>query len=267
MDDTPTFLDEQHLRLGGHDFFCSYPLGTVPEGHLEVMKPRELVEHYIDLLDGLRPARIVELGVRGGGSTAMLSALARPEKLVAVELEPVPPEALVRYIQETGREESVRLHCGVDQADRVRLAGIVEEEFDGAPLDLVIDDASHMYDQTLASFEVLFPHVRPGGVFMIEDWRWEHLRGDNMVAALRDASEEQRAELNQKIEAAMTSGPRRTPLTRLVIALLLARASSGDAVDDICIGPHLVIVRRGPGALEPGSFRVTDLFQDHYDQL
>ena len=41
---------------------------------------------------------------------------------------------------------------------------------DGEPLDLVIDDASHLYGPTMASFEVLFPRLRPGGLYVIEDW-------------------------------------------------------------------------------------------------
>jgi hypothetical protein len=68
-------------------------------------------------------------------------------------------------------------------------------------------------------------------------------------------------------EEAMTGGPRRPPLTRLVIELLLARASSGDAVQEISVGPYWVAVRRGPGALDPVTFRVADLFHDHYDLL
>ena len=48
------------------------------------------------------------------------------------------------------------------------------EQHQGAPLDLVIDDASHLYGPTKASFEALFPLLREGGVYVIEDWAWEH---------------------------------------------------------------------------------------------
>jgi len=41
-------------------------------------------------------------------------------------------------------------------------------------LDLVVDDASHTYEQTKASFEILFPLLRPGGIYVIEDWSWAH---------------------------------------------------------------------------------------------
>ncbi|MFP3608175.1 class I SAM-dependent methyltransferase, partial [Paraburkholderia sp. SIMBA_053] len=37
---------------------------------------------------------------------------------------------------------------------------------------LVVDDASHFYEQTKTSFKTLFPLVRPGGLYIIEDWNW-----------------------------------------------------------------------------------------------
>ena len=37
------------------------------------------------------------------------------------------------------------------------------------PIDLVIDDASHIDEATLASFEVIFPRLKAGGLFIIRD--------------------------------------------------------------------------------------------------
>jgi len=267
MGKSPTFLDEHHLRVSGHDFHCAFPLRDPPAGHLQVEKPRDLVERYIGIIEEVQPTRIVELGIRRGGSTALLSELARPEKLVAVEIDPALPSGLSRYLEQTGLSETVRAYCGVDQSDRARLGAIIAEEFEGKPLDLVIDDASHLYEQTRTSFEVLFPHLRSGGIFIIEDWQWEHRLSDGLASALRESTTERRAEATRAVEQALTVGPRRPPLTRLVIALLLACASSSDAVQEISAGPHWVVVRRGPGALDPATFRVEDLFDDHFDLL
>jgi hypothetical protein len=41
-------------------------------------------------------------------------------------------------------------------------------------VDLVVDDASHTYEATKTSFEILFPLLRPGGIYIIEDWSWAH---------------------------------------------------------------------------------------------
>ena len=62
-------------------------------------------------------------------------------------------------------------------------------ELGGRLIDLVIDDASHRLAETRSSFESLFPHVRPGGLFIIEDWRCDHTLADVIVEAIeRDAS-------------------------------------------------------------------------------
>ena len=62
---------------------------------------------------------------------------------------------------------------GVDQADHEALWGLLGDH-DLSELDLVIDDASHSFGPTLASFAGLFPKVRPGGFYVIEDWSWPH---------------------------------------------------------------------------------------------
>ncbi len=98
--------------------------------------------------------------------------LVRPSKLVAVDIAPHPVNALEAFLDAHGLRDSVRPYYGVDQADRRRLTAIVEEEFGADPLDFVIDDASHLRRPTRASFDVLFPRLREGGLFVIEDWSW-----------------------------------------------------------------------------------------------
>jgi cephalosporin hydroxylase len=63
------------------------------------------------------------------------------------------------------------LHYGVSQDDAKKLKEIVNTDF-GGELDLVVDDASHFYEQTKTSFKTLFPLVRLGGLYIVEDWSW-----------------------------------------------------------------------------------------------
>jgi hypothetical protein len=67
----------------------------------------------------------------------------------------------------------VRIYHGVDQADRDTIRRLVADEFAGQPLDLVIDDASHLLTPSTATFNPLFPRQRPGGLYVIEDWSWD----------------------------------------------------------------------------------------------
>src|SRR5437773_2169729 len=65
------------------------------------------------------------------------------------------------------------VHFGTSQCDGDKLSQIVLGEL-ADELDLVVDDASHTYEETRASFEYLFPLLNPGGVYVIEDWSWAH---------------------------------------------------------------------------------------------
>ena len=110
----------------------------------------------------------------------------------------------------------VHAYYGVDQGDAATLRRIVADEFGGEPLDLVIDDASHLLDPTRSSFNVLFPLLRPGGVYVIEDWgvdlSLEREAARNPVVADRIQEEiAKRPELEHVV-----------PLTRLVFEIVLA---------------------------------------------
>jgi Methyltransferase domain len=117
-----------------------------------------------------RPRNIFELGIWDGGSTIFWHELFRPTKHVAVDLLKREDGPALRSYRT--RNEALRTYWSVDQADSERIREIVAAEFDG-PLDLVIDDASHLLEPTRASFATLFPLLRPDGIYLIEDWDWE----------------------------------------------------------------------------------------------
>jgi len=263
---TSTFLDDHHLVVGETHFHCDFPLKDVPAGRLPVMKTRDMIGPYVALCERVRPVRIAELGIRRGGSTALLNELARPEKLVAVELQSAPAPALTSYIERHGMAEVVRPHYGVDQADRVRLAGLIDAELGGHLLDLVVDDASHRYEETRSSFETLFPRLRTDGIFVIEDWRGRHLMMDRIAASLQDPTPHGRAAIEEILRRQATgpAPPQPAPLSKLAFELVLARASSEEAVAELSLDGYWIRVRRGPGPLDPSTFRLSDLYEDHF---
>jgi hypothetical protein len=63
-------------------------------------------------------------------------------------------------------ESRIHLHVG-DQADRHSLDSLLEAA--GSPFDLIIDDGGHTMEQQQVSFACLFPHLRPGCPYIIED--------------------------------------------------------------------------------------------------
>lgn len=73
--------------------------------------------------------------------------------------------------------------------DDLRIATITGDQSDAAglrriaegigPLDIVIDDGSHVSDHVLASFAALFPLLAPGGLYVIEDLQTSYWPGWN----------------------------------------------------------------------------------------
>lgn len=231
-----------------------------------IRKPPDLVELYRDLAGRVTNANIVELGIAAGGSTALLALLVAPRRLVSCELDPNPVPALAELIDARGLGSVVRPLYGVDQSDRARLAEIVDRELAGEPIDLVIDDASHLYEPTLASFEVLYPRVRPGGLFIIEDWAADYAYAIRIAATLADPTSPGAQALEARL-AAVRGPSEPVPLPRLGVELLHACGTSAEVVRSLTINRHWIAVERGPAELDPTSFRLADHFTDHWGWL
>jgi hypothetical protein len=61
-----------------------------------------------------------------------------------------------------------------DQSD----PGSLERAVAGCPpFDLIVDDGSHLASHTLTTFETLFPKLKPGGIYAVEDL-WYAYRAD-----------------------------------------------------------------------------------------
>lgn len=106
-----------------------------------------------------KPTTMLEIGVYEGISTKIFAA-AYPEcKIVAIDLvkRDIDFSAFPHVIYSQG-----------DQADQAMLRLLCEKFPDG--IDLVIEDASHIGYLSKVTFETVFPYVRKGGLYIIEDW-------------------------------------------------------------------------------------------------
>jgi predicted O-methyltransferase YrrM len=256
--------DVSGWRVGNTDFIRYYEQGSTRD-RFYIQKDQSLIDLYVDLCTEFRGARIVELGIAAGGSTALLALLTSPAKLVACDIAANPVQALSEFLDERGLTETVRPFYGIDQADQKQLAALVDREFGAEPIDLVIDDASHQWDRTRASFDVLYPRLRPGGTFVIEDWGWEYLVGDALIASVADPASEKYRHFEARYESEVRAGnPHPPPLARLGVELMLAATASPDVVADVTINQHWISVRRGPQPLDRDGFRLDDCFSDHF---
>lgn len=196
-----------------------------------ILKPREAIEQYQAMIEKERPRRIVELGIFNGGSTALLAQIATPEKLVAIEIQPQ-CRALDAFLAD--HDVPVSAYYGIDQANTDALDTIMAAEF-GGPVDLVIDDASHLEEQTRASFNRLFPHLRSGGLYVIEDWSWAHHGITAPDASLQGV----------------------TPLSAFMVELMLVAGRLPRMIASVEVGHHMTTVRRGDADLRPDRFNVS----------
>jgi hypothetical protein len=220
--------------------------------HFRFFKIKKLVDQYEAFFSrrtDCRPARLLELGIFDGGSTVFWNELLRPRKHVAVDiLERTDSPYFRRYVSARGLEGRIKTCWGINQADKGRLRAVVGRELDGR-LDMVIDDASHLYEPTRASFEALFPLCVPGGLYIIEDWAWDHWPEFSVVARHSTAEELRRAKSWQDEER----------LTRLVIELIEAAGTSTQLISNIVVFQGFVVIERGPQSLEdPTTFDLDD---------
>ena len=114
-----------------------------------------------------KPIHLLELGISAGGSLMLWRDYFRKGTIAGIDISPV------RLDDPTGR---VHVYQGLqqDQAllDRVRRETAPEG------FDIIIDDCSHIGEFTALSFWHLFDrHLKPGGLYVIEDWGTGYMRG------------------------------------------------------------------------------------------
>jgi Methyltransferase domain len=170
--------------------------------------------------------RMFELGLWDGASAIFWSELLDPAVYIGIDLDDRgDSEVLKRYATE---HEQIVTRWGVSQTDREALCALVHQH-NATPLDLVVDDASHLYEPTKASFEILFPLLRPGGLYLIEDWAWSHW---------------------QEYGSPEHPWAFKTPPTQLVCELVAVAGGSRDVIQDLTVLAGLVAVTRGPAHLD-----------------
>jgi cephalosporin hydroxylase len=170
-------------------------------------KIKHLIDQYAHFFASrsFRCQRLLELGMWEGGSLAFWFETLRPDKVIGIDISDRKDSPYFqRYVSDRDVRERVKTYWRVSQADKPTVREIVRKEFDG-PLDLVIDDASHIYEPTLSSFQTLFPLIRPGGFYIIEDWAWEHWPDCYVEDRSRDNDEGLSDLVSQLVQAAGTS--------------------------------------------------------------
>jgi cephalosporin hydroxylase len=248
LDRPVEWISETRFIVDGLEFrgdLATYQEVTTPD-RVVILKDSRLLRQYLDFLRPYCINNVLELGIWQGGSPLFYALATDARKIVAVDIKHPGPEALNEIIQARAIADKVKLHFGVSQDDRAALTAIMDKEFAGEPIDLVIDDASHSYEYSRRSFDIGFPRLRPGGFYIIEDWQWAHV--DNPIYQKGEEFGDQPA------------------LTNLVFELLVAYGGNPDLFLNITVRDWFVAVQKGSRPVGD-DFRLADMLRMRGKQL
>lgn len=129
-----------------------------------------------------RPVSVLEIGVKDGASLRMWRDYFPNGEIHGIDVVP-----------DTVRHAGDRIHVHIgDQRDRVFLEATAEQT---GPLDIVLDDGSHRYQDQSASLRTLWKHVKPGGIYIVEDLHTSYLEDFGMGYRRRESTVEMLKEL------------------------------------------------------------------------
>ena len=134
---------------------------------LRVAKPAHYLRYYEQYFASLveQEVNFLELGVYKGDSLELFARYFEKGLILGLDVNPVEREF------STAR---IKFYQGL-QTDSALFERIwLENEISW--LDIVIDDCSHIGSCTLESFKLLFPKLKPGGQYVIEDWMQDVLQ-------------------------------------------------------------------------------------------
>ena len=210
-----------------------------------IIKNSYMLQQYLDFLAPHRTETIIDLGIWQGGSPVFFGLATDARKVVAIDIAN-PNPVLDDIIDKYDLSETLKLHFNTSQDDAARVRQIMSDEFGEEPLDLVIDDASHLYKPTKSCFETIFPRLRAGGLYIIEDWQWAHLDIPEYQSGAKWGDE--------------------AALTNFIFDLVMAQGSTPGVFSNIVVQNWFVAVQKG-AVVVPEGFRLDDLIRTRGKRL
>src|SRR5215469_697811 len=230
--------NETEFKVDGVKFMCSLDDSSrkTDGNRIIILKDRPSLESYRQVLGSTRLRNVLEFGILQGGSAVLFTLIMDLEKFVGIDIEEH-AKGIEPFLSRHEVGAKIKFHFGVSQSDEPAVCKIIKGEFgNDQPLDLIIDDASHDYALTRKTFEITFPHLRPGGTYVIEDWGWPHWKGFNAYIG----------------EPAMSV---------LIFELAMLCATSPTVVSDIRIFPSFAFIKKSDVATDLTDFSIEKFYQ------
>jgi len=134
-------------------------VGDNPQTKLTAPGIYELYDEYFGALRE-SPIVLLELGVAHGESLKTFASYFENGRIIGIDNE--------NRGLDFSSHPNIRFELG-DQRDAARLSEVCATHAP-AGIDIIIDDASHIGAWSLRSYRALFPFLKPGGLYIIEDW-------------------------------------------------------------------------------------------------
>ena len=118
----------------------------------------DYLHFYERFLGGLRnsAARILEIGIFDGASLKTWEAYFTASRIVGADINP----ATLRF---AGGRVAVEI---LDQSNIEQLVALAVKH---GPFDIIIEDGSHQWEHQITSLRTLFPFLKKGGFYIVED--------------------------------------------------------------------------------------------------
>lgn len=196
QDKHPEWLRTQDLfnHLKRTPLPCGCTLAFLPEADFEKEipheKPYQLLCDYGTLFSscflGTAPTKILEIGVKHGGSLALWHH-------IFGALKDQSPYSKGFSLAITGIDKEPKLTALADRHLREHCSGVSVKTMDVRSKDLaslpygydvIIDDGSHEYPEILSTLDGLWPKLRHCGLYVIEDWKADSARPAELLGEI-----------------------------------------------------------------------------------
>lgn len=180
--------------------------------------------------------KFLEIGIWNGGSIDMWKTYF--EDKLELHMVDINPNCLkLNY-----RFPDVKIHIG-DQSDSAFLRSIVNKY---GNFDIILDDGGHTMTQQNITFDTLFPHVNPGGIFICEDLHTSYwnsfgggfLREGTFIETIKRKIDELNAYQSEDPRLSPTYFTRNCIGIHVTPSMVVFEKSWGEVskVVDICVG-------------------------------
>ena len=237
-----TWISASEFKLDGLLFTCDTTGLDRPmnEQNILIGKSRNLIDSLYKHLSVVKPQTMLEIGIAQGGSAFLYTSLFNLSKYVGVDIRREDTKVLTLLRDKYGPDR-VKLYYQTSQTDKARIAQICDDEFGGL-CDVVVDDGSHQYEPSVQTVEAALPHLRPGGLYIVEDWGWAHWPG----AKWQDKKKGYNI--------------RKPALSNLVFELIMLCASRPDIISYGVIEKGFAAFQRGPSELDWHTFKLKESY-------